>query len=319
MNIPDYRIEPADYYVDGEDLRAVRNTVFVVEQKIPPELEWDELDVRSFHVVARDAQHQAIGTGRLTPDHKIGRMAVLPAWRKQGVGKALMAALIEQARKQNCSAVNLHAQVAVLDFYRQFGFCSEGEMFLEAGIPHQMMSMPLSPAHVLRRPLPTQLKESAPALALANFDDCLEASLKLITEARRKLCIYTRDLDVNLYGNTEIIKALKKFAIHSREGCAQIIVQDTSVLRSQPHPIIELAQRLSSSFQFRMPIESGDRQYPSAFLLNDRDGYLFRQFGDRYQAVWSPSLAGRNRQLSEEFDRCWQRFQPCLEFRALSL
>lgn len=90
-------------------------------------------------------------------------------------------------------------------------------------------------------------------------------------------------------------------------------------MRSKSHPLLELAQRLPSTFQFRMPVEPEDFQYPSAFLVNDRDGYLFRQFGSRYQGNWSPAQPGRNRQLSEEFDRLWQRFLPCTEFRALSL
>jgi hypothetical protein len=68
-----------------------------------------------------------------------------------------------------------------------------------------------------------------------------------------------------------------------------------------------------------MPVEPEDFQYPSVFLFNDRDGYLFRQFGNRFVGNWSPILPGRNRQLSDEFERFWQRFQPCPEFRALSL
>jgi hypothetical protein len=68
-----------------------------------------------------------------------------------------------------------------------------------------------------------------------------------------------------------------------------------------------------------MPVEPEVFLYPSAFIINDRDGHLFRLFSDRYHGNWSPALPGRNRQLTDEFECFWQRFQPCPEFRALSL
>jgi GNAT superfamily N-acetyltransferase len=86
----DYRVEPATWPADEQDLRAVRERVFLVEQAILPEDEWDDQDAPSRHVLARDAQGRAIGTGRLTPSAMIGRIAVLPEWRGRGVGKAIM-------------------------------------------------------------------------------------------------------------------------------------------------------------------------------------------------------------------------------------
>ena len=78
MNRPlsiDFRVEPADYQTDFQDLRRVREPVYVIEQNVPIELEWDALDPLCHHVIARDADNRAIGTGRLTPEGKIGRMA----------------------------------------------------------------------------------------------------------------------------------------------------------------------------------------------------------------------------------------------------
>src|SRR5882762_4983737 len=80
--------------------RPVREQVFVAEQRVPLELEWDEWDELSDHAVARDIKGQAIGTARLLPDGRIGRMAVLGEWRRRGVGTALLEALLEQARKR---------------------------------------------------------------------------------------------------------------------------------------------------------------------------------------------------------------------------
>ena len=125
--------------------RPVRELVFVTEQKVPLELEWDEWDERSDHAVARDAGGRAIGTARLLPDGRIGRMAVLREWRRRGVGAALMEALLQKAREQSLSRVTLHAQTHAAGFYRRFGFSERGGEFWEAGIPHVEMTLELSP------------------------------------------------------------------------------------------------------------------------------------------------------------------------------
>jgi predicted GNAT family N-acyltransferase len=126
--------------------RPVREKVFIEEQRVPRELEWDEWDERSDHAVARDLKGRAIGTARLLPDGRIGRMAVLREWRRRGVGAALMEALLGQARVQSMSRVTLHAQTQATGFYRRFGFSERGGEFLEAGIPHVEMALELSPA-----------------------------------------------------------------------------------------------------------------------------------------------------------------------------
>lgn len=127
---------------DGEPLlRAVRETVFVREQNVPVELEWDGRDESCRHVLALDGQGNAIGCGRITPDGHIGRMAVLLGWRRRKVGSAMLEALLDYARSQQFPQVELSGQVQALPFYRRFGFVVEGEEFMEAGIPHRLMRL----------------------------------------------------------------------------------------------------------------------------------------------------------------------------------
>jgi predicted GNAT family N-acyltransferase len=319
MNISDFRVEPADYQADFDDLRAVREAVFILEQNIPENVEFDGADPDCYHFVARDNQHHAIGTGRLAPDHKIGRMAVLKTWRGKGVGKALMLALLDKAQKLGWTEATLNAQTEVLGFYEKFGFITEGAIFNEANIPHQGMRLPLEPVAKSSRP---DQKPREPLVEITEFttlEDTVSAILQIIAKARRQICIYTPDLEHVVYGRAEIVEALKQFAITSGGGNVLIIVQDTLAARSQPHPLIDLAQRLPSAFLLRTPVEIADLQYPSAFLVNDREGYLFRQQSSHYRGVWSPIMPARNRQLSEEFDGIWQRSRPCTEFRALGL
>jgi len=122
-------------------LRAVREAVFMREQGVPLELEWDGLDEDCLHVLALDENGYAIGCGRLTPDAHIGRMAVLGVWRGRGVGSALLRALLDEARRRGLHEVALNAQVQALPFYRRFGFVEEGEVFMDAGMPHREMRL----------------------------------------------------------------------------------------------------------------------------------------------------------------------------------
>jgi predicted GNAT family N-acyltransferase len=132
------RVRAADWDADRAALRAVREQVFVREQAVPIELEWDEFDPLCQHVVA-EAAGQAIGSGRLLPDGHIGRMAVLESWRGQGVGSAILEALLRLARDSGIRRVRLNAQSRAVAFYRRHGFIAEGEEFIEVGIPHRSM------------------------------------------------------------------------------------------------------------------------------------------------------------------------------------
>ena len=143
MTISDFRVEPADYQVDFKDLRAVREPVFVIEQNVPIEEEWDALDPLCHHVIARDLNHIPIGTGRLTPEHKIGRMAVLKEWRGNEVGAALLQALIDKARELNWPEVSLNSQVSALGFYEKYGYKIKGDAFTEVNIKHHVMEKKL--------------------------------------------------------------------------------------------------------------------------------------------------------------------------------
>ncbi|MCW2668823.1 MAG: acetyltransferase [Frankiales bacterium] len=122
---------------------ALRHEVFVVGQDVPEELERDELDAVSDHAVAV-VDDQVVGTGRLLPDGTIGRMAVSPAVRGQGIGAAVLTVLEERARERGLAAIELHAQVHALGFYDRYGYVPFTEVYLEAGIEHRSMRKELT-------------------------------------------------------------------------------------------------------------------------------------------------------------------------------
>ncbi|MCL4105697.1 UNVERIFIED_CONTAM: hypothetical protein GTU68_023764 [Idotea baltica] len=107
-------------------------------------MERDEFDPISKHVLAINSETcTPIGTARLLPSQKIGRVAVLKSWRKHGVGAALMQTLIEQAAADGMTELTLHGQTWTLGFYESCGFVAEGPEFDEAGIPHRKMRLKL--------------------------------------------------------------------------------------------------------------------------------------------------------------------------------
>jgi hypothetical protein len=177
------------------------------------------------------------------------------------------------------------------------------------------MRLALTPIDPDERPAAVPRGPSVKPIEFDDVETALDATLQLIVKARRQLWIYTRDLEHGIYAQPSIVEALKQFAISGRGGVAQILVQDPITVQHQPHPLIELAQ----TFEFRTPIDPVDMQFPSAFVANDSDGYLFRVLASRFEGNWSPALPARNRQLAEGFDRVWQRCRPCTEFRALEM
>ncbi len=128
---------------EGPRLRAVRIAVFIVEQNIPEELEWDEFDTTSMHVIAEDDAGSPVGCGRLLSDGHIGRMAVISDWRGRGVGAAMLERLVALARTRGSGRALLNAQSHAIPFYARFGFTPVGQPFMEAGIPHQAMERQL--------------------------------------------------------------------------------------------------------------------------------------------------------------------------------
>jgi predicted GNAT family N-acyltransferase len=122
-----------------EEAAPIRYAVFVDEQKVPAEIELDDWDALSLHALALDAQGRVLGTGRLLPDGHIGRMAVLQSARGQGVGSALLRALLQAARARGDREVVLSAQTHAMPFYEKAGFIAEGDEYDDAGIPHRQM------------------------------------------------------------------------------------------------------------------------------------------------------------------------------------
>ncbi|MDR5171802.1 GNAT family N-acetyltransferase [Methylobacillus flagellatus] len=139
-----FYVRQADWESDQTQISAIRQQVFIDEQHVPAELEWDGLDETALHLLAVAEDGKSIGCARILSDGSIGRMAVLQAWRRQGVGQALLQAAIESCRQNGWFDIHVSAQTHALAFYEQAGFHGVGEEYMDAGIPHQAMKLHIS-------------------------------------------------------------------------------------------------------------------------------------------------------------------------------
>jgi predicted GNAT family N-acyltransferase len=303
---------------DRVALIAVREEVFVREQNVPPEMELDEDDPRSVHVLARAPDGTVIAAGRLTPAGQIGRMAVLKDWRGRGVGSALVELLLEQARTRGMGEVLLHAQAEATDFYLKHGFEVAGEDFMEAGIPHRPMRRAITafPEPPRAAPAPRPI---ARVLSVQTREQLIEATLAVLSGARHQLCILVRELDPVLLDDSACLVELRRIAISGRGAAIRVLAQDVSRAQQAGNRMLDLAQRLPSVIQFRRPVEDVDRQYPSAFMCTDAGAYLLRPMAQRMECVGSTYAPGRAGQLKAFFDQVWERSEALIELRPLKI
>ena len=131
-------------WIDGlSQLKNIREKVFIQEQKVTPQLEWDGMDENAMHfLVFKDKE--AIGCARavvIKNYMQLGRMAVLKEYRGQGIGSALLEKAMTIAKLNQLSAIYISAQCHAIDFYKKFGFEVKSDIYLDAEIPHRDMTL----------------------------------------------------------------------------------------------------------------------------------------------------------------------------------
>ncbi len=139
---PRFTVQLANWMVDGAAIAQVRRAVFIEEQSVAEALEWEDLAPDGIWFTAVDASGGGVvGIVYLAADAHLYRMAVLAPWRRQGVGAALLASALAEARRQGHTQARLSAQTHAVAFYARFGFQTEGQVYQDAGIPHISMTI----------------------------------------------------------------------------------------------------------------------------------------------------------------------------------
>ena len=323
----DVHVVPVDWLTHSEALRAIRGAVFIEEQGVPKALEWDGEDDVCHHFMAINEAGQRLGCGRLMPNGKIGRMAVLPQFRGQGIGRQILDATIARASELGFRRVTLHAQADAVDFYRKAGFLTEGGEFTEAGIPHQAMALELPIPFEAQADLPRVRvrEEAAPARSaeaeFRQFDsesDSISGLLDLLQTPSRTVRIYSQELDHALFDRADVTDALSEFVRHGPPARLQILIHSSGSIVSRGHQLLELARRLDSKIEIRkVPGElATDR---SSFVLADEQGYFLLPDHREYQAMANAFDPVQSERLVERFDYLWDRSETDPDLRVLRL
>lgn len=132
-------IKTVDFKNNFTEIEEIRTAVFIKEQHVPVELEWDEFDKDSTHILAY-YDNKAVGTARLLNDGHIGRMAVLKTYRNRNIGQNMLKYILKLAKSKSIRKIELAAQEHAVEFYKKYGFSVTSDVFLDAGIPHYNMT-----------------------------------------------------------------------------------------------------------------------------------------------------------------------------------
>lgn len=296
----------ADWQHDQGILRRLRETVFVNEQGVPADIEWDGKDASAEHAIA-ELEGEPVACGRLMPDGKIGRMAVLPEARNKSIGAQVMTALIDLAMRQGLRSVYLHAQSHAAGFYTRQAFVQEGDAFVEAGIDHIAMRRELDYRACKVDVVPVSYPHPFAALTIA-----------LASSARRHLDILSPALDSQVFDNDELVSALTAVVRQTRDSRVRILVGDAEAVTSRGHRLLTLARRLPSSIHLRHLPEHPDWRGHSA-VIRDRDGVLLVPAENRDNGFFRIDDRPAGARHSDAFSELWRHGTVHPGFRSLAL
>lgn len=315
MEISQFGTRLADWTRDEAALRALRTTVFVKEQSVSEEEEWDGLDPDCVHAIAELPPEGIVGTGRLHPSGKIGRMAVLAEWRGLGIGAAILRDLLDEARRRGLESVYLHAQLPVLGFYARFGFVAEGPEFEEAGIAHRLMRLRLAGTDAAND---TDGEVTGTRRVLSGKQEFAEAVTDVAGVATRSLAIFTPDLEHGVYDSSRFLEAIKRLVLSRSHARIRVLISDPGRIQHTVNRFLYVGRRLSTFIEFRHLPESYQGR-SDAFLIADDAALVYRAKADRWEGIMDSHEPRVARVYLLQFDEMWQNSEPAGELREFRL
>ena len=291
------KIEPVSWQDNSEILTDIRHRVFVDEQHVPIELEIDEHDPHAQHWLA-SLGDTPVGTVRLLNDGHIGRMAVLADYRGKHIGRDMLDTVIASAKAQHLPLLRLAAQQHAIGFYRKAGFKIYGAPFMDAGIPHVSMELPLEAV-----PVEVEVDDNR------ENTDFSTVALDICLQAKRQLRILSCSLDEPVYKQDTMADALSALARRHRNSTVQLLICDDRPLREIRHPLVELSRRLSA-VEIRLARVELQQELREYFLVGDT-GH-FAAYTRHGQTGLRSGFDKRSaaREYIEQFDRIWQVSRP---------
>ncbi len=306
--VDDIKVVLTTWGVDRPSLQKVRREVFIVEQHIPESEEWDDEDLVSHHALAT-LNREPVGTGRLTPAGKIGRLAVKAGMRGQGVGAALLKRLIREGYRLGRETLYLHAQLHAVPFYEKLGFRTEGEIFDEAGIPHVLMRH-AGEQKVLSQPQNVIATRSI----ISTLDEARLAAQQVAAAASRLLTMYTPDLETQVYDQPVFLETVKRLVLARSYAKVRVLLSDPARMMYENSKFVHLARRITSHIEIRH-VKREYRSNQSAYLVADDRAIVYRLQAARWDGICELNDAAVARRYLNHFDEVWIASEPEPELR----
>jgi predicted GNAT family N-acyltransferase len=299
-------VEQVSWDSHRTQLRTIREPVFIREQGVPADLEWDDLEDGAWHFLAtRDGE--PVACGRMTRDGKVGRMAVLAECRGLGYGRAILAAIVDHARSRAMPRLLLHAQQHASEFYTRGGFRAFGEPFEEAGIAHIAMALQLD--YRGYNQFISGVDYPRP------FDQLV---VELCNTAARTLCILSPSLDHAVFDNPDLARALSALARQSRQTEVKILIRDSRALVARGHRVLALARRIPSSLHIQILAEH-PAWNDETIIIRDRDGVLYKPGESDHEGFFEPNSRASTQRHLELFQDLWRYSVQDVDLRSLSI
>jgi predicted GNAT family N-acyltransferase len=294
-------------------LRLIRQQVFIEEQQIPEELEWDSGDQIAIHFLGKEG-NRPVACARLFKDGKLGRLAVLKDCRGKGWGQRILQAAEQHLLDQKKSKLSLESQANSYQFYFKYGYRPTEDMSWDANIPHLHMQK------LLLNPNPTsntyRLGEDEnhhhsgqPAASSVWFQ--IGSS-----QCRREINIQINDLTHPLFHNATCISNLSKFIRESRHTHVRVLI-NKEVPGLSEHPLLRLQQRMSSRLKVRaLLLMPSNKETNRNQILFDQSGYLEFNYKTT-DCNFSNRISVKRYRI--DFEKNWEESTELIEGRTLNL
>lgn len=293
---------------DRVSLREIREAVFIHEQGVSADLEWDRLDDSAEHFLAY-IDGEAVGCARLLENKKIGRMAVLPAYRHHGVGREILDHIKRHASQKRYTRLELSAQCHAYEFYRRSGFQAFSTPYDDADIPHIDMDHRVF-SHEADAKSKYQINRDP---SLYHGNSLLEAKGYLdicLSQTKRSLVLCIKDINHPLLSHAHLFDRIKSLSRENKHF-------KTYILLGSYHPtfndttLFKLADRLPSFIELKTTQEA----IPCQWIIDSTAWIDFE--GSDSRICYSDR--GKVKNFMERFNRWWAHAKAIQEARRLSI
>lgn len=297
----------ASWDKDRVALKEIRKQVFILEQNVPEELEWDQDDLSCEHFIAY-IDNEAAGCARLVNQKKIGRMAVLRPYRGMGIGKLIIDHIKRYASQKRYTRLELSAQCHAYSFYKHCGFEAFSMPYEDASIPHIDMALNVFSQH-----------NSAGLFSLGEDADIHHGKTQLeaqglldimLSQTHRSLILCLKDLSHPLCRHENLIQKIKQLARNNRHFKTYVLISQYST-KNNEHSLFRLQDRLPSFVEIRTTQET----LPCQWIMDNVAWFDFELSDSR--ACFSDRA--KIKHFMERFNKWWHSSKHISNARRLSI